>query len=202
MDLAKLRFVCRELGEQLGSGSEQADDQLRDAEARVQGRKWENGDEGRGTPLPREDEADVRRIAAVAGASMAWGMATLVDMSRNSALVFFWRDGLDFRARPRGRAARERERRGKGAARGDAARTQRSGWSTVRTFQTFAPLDSSVNLTRLSRSLDSTARLTTSGSSQRSRSRLNVQTWSSGTKPCPSIQPRRYTSLHKFATLK
>ena len=30
VDLAKLRFVCRELGEQLGSGSEQADDQLRE----------------------------------------------------------------------------------------------------------------------------------------------------------------------------
>lgn len=30
VDLAKLRFVCRELGEALGSGSEQADDQLRE----------------------------------------------------------------------------------------------------------------------------------------------------------------------------
>ena len=30
IDLAKLRLVCRELGETLGSGSEQSDDQLKD----------------------------------------------------------------------------------------------------------------------------------------------------------------------------
>ena len=101
-------------------------------------------------PCPREDEADVRRFQ-LRGASMAWDPS----ISYNSALVFSGVTDSISRA-ARGRVAREEGEKGKGAPLGrDAARTQRSGWSTVRTFQALAP----ARLVRESDEVEPVARL-------------------------------------------